>query len=439
MLDQQLTQALAARGSLRHRAAEIGLREPADPAQVAAETVGEIRRRGVHDVAVLEEDALGDLSEHSFDDSGDARLMNDREHLRQGRLAQVATILRGTFQGSLHRNGNHTVPPVEARAPGGGEARRAGCRTAGPLIDHRPCSIPKPPGRGSSRTSRRSRRNASTAGRPPAACSPTRSSPPPTCRPATSPHSTASRSPATPPPDGRGRLPGRRHPSSPAIRPVNRSRAGMAMRIMTGSAVPEGADRVVAVEETVVAARPGAAASRSRSRRRHPPAGRDRPPRRTRCCRRARSLTPAALALLASQGIGEVESTARRASRSSLTGNEIVPPRATPGPGQLRDSHSDFLLAELAEMGLPVISLGIARDDPETLAARLRDGLEGSRCRALLRRRLDGRGRFPRAGARRIGLRDALPRRRDAARQTPAGRSPGRATGLRPAGESRPR
>lgn len=149
---------------------------------------------------------------------------------------------------------------------------------------------------------------------------------------------------------------------------------GMAMRIMTGSAVPEGADRVVAVEETVVAGdrvRPKAAVTPGAAIRRRGeivhrgeellPAG--------------ALLSPAALALLASQGIAEVE--VHRAPRLALllTGNEIVPPDATPGPAELRDSHSDFLIAELAEMGLPVISLGIARDDPETLAARLRDGL----------------------------------------------------------------
>ena len=62
-----------------------------------------VRRGGVHDIAVLEEDALGDVAEHGFDDSGDARLVNDREHLRQRRLAQVAAVLGGAFQGTVHR------------------------------------------------------------------------------------------------------------------------------------------------------------------------------------------------------------------------------------------------------------------------------------------------------------------------------------------------
>ena len=52
-----------------------------------------------------------------------------------------------------------------------------------------------------------------------------------------------------------------------------------------------------------------------------------------------------------------------------------MPPEATPEPGQLRDSHSDFLLAELARLGLAVRSLGIARDEPELLAERVREGV----------------------------------------------------------------
>ncbi|MEO7793443.1 MAG: molybdopterin molybdotransferase MoeA [Thermoanaerobaculia bacterium] len=152
---------------------------------------------------------------------------------------------------------------------------------------------------------------------------------------------------------------------------------GSAMRIMTGAAIPAGADRVVGVEETAceggwmrttVAVPPGAAIRRQGEVVRRGaallPAG--------------TLLTPAALALLASQGIGEV--TIHRPPRLALqlTGNEIVPPDETPGPGQLRDSHSDFLLAELARLGLPVRSLGIARDEPEALAASLERGLVGT-------------------------------------------------------------
>jgi molybdopterin molybdotransferase len=149
---------------------------------------------------------------------------------------------------------------------------------------------------------------------------------------------------------------------------------GGAMRIMTGAAIPAGTDRVVGVEETSVAegtvrvsgkVEAGAAIRRQGEIVRR--GGALLPP--------GALLTPAALALLASQGIAEVE--VHRPPRLAflLTGDEIVPPSASPAAGQLRDSHSDFLLAELARLGLPALSLGIARDDPETLAHRLRSGL----------------------------------------------------------------
>ena len=151
---------------------------------------------------------------------------------------------------------------------------------------------------------------------------------------------------------------------------------GWALRIMTGSAVPNGADRVIAVEETVCAGervRPTAEVAVGAAIRRRGEIVRQGAP----LLSAGALLTPAALALLASQGIGEVE--VHRAPRLALqlTGNEIVPPEATPAPGQLRDSHSDFLVAELERMNLPVRPLGIARDDLDGLTTSLRAGLEG--------------------------------------------------------------
>ena len=151
---------------------------------------------------------------------------------------------------------------------------------------------------------------------------------------------------------------------------------GMAMRIMTGSAVPAGADRVVAVEETVSAAervRPSteiAPAPPSAAKARSCAAARS-------SCRRARCSLPPRLRFWPARA--SPRSRRDRAPRLALqlTGNEIVLPDETPGAGQLRDSHSDFLVAELDRLNLPVCTLGIARDDPESLAASLAAGLEG--------------------------------------------------------------
>ena len=42
--------------------------------------------------------------------------------------------------------------------------------------------------------------------------------------------------------------------------------------------------------------------------------------------------------------------------------------------GGVRDSHTDYLLAAAAALGLPIVALGIARDDPEELAHRVAEG-----------------------------------------------------------------
>lgn len=175
------------------------------------------------------------------------------------------------------------------------------------------------------------------------------------------------------PPDGWYPVAGTRFAGDPI---GARLTAGQAMRIMTGSAVPAGADRVVGVEETVSEGermRTTAAVAAGAAIRRQGEVVRRGAP----LLPPGTLLTPAALALLASQGIGEVPIHRPPRLALQLTGNEIVPPQETPGPGQLRDSHSDFLLAELARLGLEVRSLGIARDEPETLARSLERGLEG--------------------------------------------------------------
>ncbi len=145
---------------------------------------------------------------------------------------------------------------------------------------------------------------------------------------------------------------------------------------MTGAPVPEGADRVVAVEATE------AAADRFRLLGAAPPFG-------AAIRRRAEviaagapllsagaRLGPGALALLASQGVETVA--VHRAPRVAVlaTGDEVVPPEQSPGPGCLRDSHTDYLLAAGARLGLRFDSLGIAPDDPERLVERVAAGLD---------------------------------------------------------------
>lgn len=145
-------------------------------------------------------------------------------------------------------------------------------------------------------------------------------------------------------------------------------------RIMTGAPVPRGADRIVPVElsdggrDEVVFRSESAPGEHIRRRGEILRTGDPLlPP--------GSLLTPGALALLATHGYEEVPVHRAPAVAVLATGDEVVPPETEPGPGQLRDSHTDFLLAAGASLGLRFTSLGIAPDRVDELRERVRTGL----------------------------------------------------------------
>lgn len=149
------------------------------------------------------------------------------------------------------------------------------------------------------------------------------------------------------------------------------------VRIMTGAPIPLGADRIVPVEqsdggkETVTfrsEARPAQPGDHFRRRGEVLRAGDPLLPAGT-------PLTPGALALIATHGYREVPVHRPPSVAVLATGDEVVPPETEPAPGQLRDSHTDFLLAAGARIGLPFQSLGIAPDRVDELRARVERGL----------------------------------------------------------------
>ncbi len=150
---------------------------------------------------------------------------------------------------------------------------------------------------------------------------------------------------------------------------------GTVLRIATGAAVPAGADRILPVElgsevdgwvTATESVSFGHAIRRQaevcRPGERILPAG-------TR-------LTPAALGLLASQGILEV--TTFRLPRIALvvTGSEVVAPNLLPPPGKLRDAHSIGLQAQARAWGFDMELLGRVADEPQELRSVLSRGLE---------------------------------------------------------------
>lgn len=145
-------------------------------------------------------------------------------------------------------------------------------------------------------------------------------------------------------------------------------------RIMTGAPVPSGADRVVPVEqsdrgkETVVFSAEVVAGAHIRRRGEVLRAGDPLLPAGT-------LLTPGALGLIATHGYPELPMHRAPTVAVLTTGDEVIPPEAEPAPGQLRDSHTDFLLAAGSRLGLQFQSLGIAPDRVDELKALVERGL----------------------------------------------------------------
>jgi molybdopterin molybdotransferase len=148
-------------------------------------------------------------------------------------------------------------------------------------------------------------------------------------------------------------------------------------RIMTGAPLPQGADRVIPVElsrtdradrSTVVFQAEAGPGDHIRRRGEVVPAGAPLLP-------AGALLTPGALALLATHGHAAVPVHRVPSVAILTTGDEVVPAEAEPGPGQLRDSHTDFLTAAGASLGLRFQSLGIAPDREEPLALLIESGL----------------------------------------------------------------
>jgi molybdopterin molybdotransferase len=154
---------------------------------------------------------------------------------------------------------------------------------------------------------------------------------------------------------------------------------GATLRIMTGAPVPAGADRVIPVELATVS--PGADGERVTFE--STGETRDHIRRRAEVTRRGDPLlpagallTPGALSLLATHGHRELAVHRRPRVALIVTGDEVVPPDETPGPGQLRDSHTDFVLAACRSLGVRCDSLGVAPDEREALRDRIESGLD---------------------------------------------------------------
>jgi molybdopterin molybdotransferase len=152
-------------------------------------------------------------------------------------------------------------------------------------------------------------------------------------------------------------------------------RSGEAVGIMTGAALPPGADTVVMVEHTSISkdnsveirtsAVPGEnvvpAGSEARSG--------------ATLLKRGTRLDFAAIATAASVGVTDLEVFTRPRVAILSTGDEVVPAESKPGQYQIRNSNAYSLAAQVSAVGGEPIVLPIAPDEPRELTRLIADGL----------------------------------------------------------------
>jgi molybdopterin molybdotransferase len=154
---------------------------------------------------------------------------------------------------------------------------------------------------------------------------------------------------------------------------------GTAVRIMTGAAVPEGADAVVPVEDTepdddgdgdrVRILRPRATGEYVREAGSDLAAGADVLPAGLRLASRH-------LAAAAASGLTELLLRERVRIAVVSTGSELVPPGSTLGPGEIPDANRVALVAAARAAGAVVVHEARVRDDVDRLRAELDAALE---------------------------------------------------------------
>ena len=150
---------------------------------------------------------------------------------------------------------------------------------------------------------------------------------------------------------------------------------GTAARIMTGAPVPSGADAVVQVENTTIN---GGIMTihqdQVRSGDNIRPVGADLR-QGDQLIEAGTLLGPAEVGLLASLGHAEVLVGRRPRVAIISTGNELVAPDETPGPGQIRDSNRFSLAVAARRAGAEVVINRHIRDEEALLRAGMQEAL----------------------------------------------------------------
>ena len=156
---------------------------------------------------------------------------------------------------------------------------------------------------------------------------------------------------------------------------------GRTVRLMTGVAIPQGADAVVMIEEVDVCDEQGLPLGVARFSTKSVRAGQNIMSQGRSLIRgqvvlsAGRRLRPADMGLLAQSGQTDVRVVPKPTLAVLPTGDELVAPHLQPGPGKIRNSNGPMLIACGRQLGLDVTDLGIGRDDLGALRRLIEQGL----------------------------------------------------------------
>jgi molybdopterin molybdotransferase len=168
---------------------------------------------------------------------------------------------------------------------------------------------------------------------------------------------------------------------SMAMEPAHPLRPAEGMYIPTGAMLPAGSDAAVMIEYTerigdeILVKRPVAPGENVILPGEDFPAGATILP-------GGRCISPRDAGILAAAGYDMVAVFRRPVVGIISTGNELVPVRDTPGPGQVRDANGPMCASFVEESGCIPILLGIVRDDRDALRTALERAMR--ECDAIL-------------------------------------------------------
>jgi len=162
-------------------------------------------------------------------------------------------------------------------------------------------------------------------------------------------------------------------------RPVDFAiKSGECAEIATGGMLPDGADAVMMVEYAEPFGPDGVALHTSVAHGENVVQIGEDAEASTLLLRRGKRILPQDVGALAAAGIVRVP-VARRPRLTILsTGDELIPPRESPLPGQIRDVNTCALAALAQKIGFEVPETALVRDDPQILAQAVRAAMERS-------------------------------------------------------------